>query len=96
MTTTNYNIRIEQDLKNRAFTVFESYGLTPAQAFKLFLNQVADTQAVPLSFDYKAKIPNAVTQAAMQELITNRQTRHLPEYDDASDMMRDIQGAAIE
>ena len=29
MTTTNYNIRLDQELKENAFAVFESYGLTP-------------------------------------------------------------------
>ena len=54
MTTTNYNIRLEQELKERAFSVFESYGLTPSQAIKLFLTQVAQTNTVPLSFEYQA------------------------------------------
>ena len=54
MTTTNYNIRLDQELKDKAFAVFESYGLTPSQAIRLFLNQVADTNAVPLSFDYQS------------------------------------------
>ena len=55
MTTTNYNIRLEQELKDSAFAVFESYGLTPSQAIKLFLTQVAQTNTVPLSFDYQAR-----------------------------------------
>ena len=55
MTTTNYNIRLEQELKDSAFSVFESYGLTPSQAIKLFLTQVAQTNTVPLSFDYQAR-----------------------------------------
>ena len=67
MATTNYNIRLDQELKDKAFSVFESYGLTPSQAIKLFLNQVADTNAVPLSFDYQAK-PNASTLQARTEL----------------------------
>ena len=53
MSTTNYNIRLDQELKEKAFSVFESYGLTPSQAIKLFLNQVAETNTVPLSFDYQ-------------------------------------------
>ena len=61
MTTTNYNIRLDQELKERAFSVLESYGLTPSQAIKLFLNQVAETNTVPLSFDYQA-MPSAITQ----------------------------------
>ena len=53
MTTTNYNIRLDQELKENAFSVFESYGLTPSQAIKLFLTQVAQTNQVPLSFEYQ-------------------------------------------
>lgn len=63
MATTNYNIRLDQELKDKAFSVFESYGLTPSQAIKLFLNQVADTNAVPLSFDYQAKSDVSTSQA---------------------------------
>lgn len=53
VTTTNYNIRLDQDLRDRAFSVLESYGLTPSQAIRLFLYQIADTNAIPLSFDYQ-------------------------------------------
>lgn len=63
MSTTNYNIRLDQELKEKAFSVFESYGLTPSQAIKLFLNQVAETNTVPLSFDYHSKPSNSPLQA---------------------------------
>lgn len=56
MTTVNYNMRIDKDLKEKAFSVLESYGLTPSQAIKLFLNQVADTKTVPISFDYQSQL----------------------------------------
>ena len=52
MPTTNYNIRLDEALKDRAFSVIESYGLTPAQAIKLFLHQVAETGCIPLDFSY--------------------------------------------
>ena len=55
MTTTNYNIRLEKELKDSAFAVLESYGLTPSQAIKLFLTQVAQTNTVPLSFEYQTR-----------------------------------------
>ena len=58
MTTTNYNIRLDQELKDKAFSVLESYGLTPSQAIKLFLHQVAETNSIPLSFDYHSKSGN--------------------------------------
>lgn len=52
--TTNYNLRIDTELKEKAFLVFERYGLTASQAFKLFCTQVAQTNKIPLSFDYLA------------------------------------------
>ena len=70
MTTTNYNIRLDQELKERAFSVLKSYGLTPFQAIKLFLNQVAETNTVPLSFDYQA-VPNVFTQKHDKPLETD-------------------------
>ena len=72
MTTTNYNIRLDQDLKDRSFSVLESYGLTPSQAIRLFLNQVADTNAIPLSFDYQQPKLNAQTLAAISEVASGK------------------------
>lgn len=69
MATTNFNLRLEQDLRDRAFPVLERYGLSASQAFKLFLNQVAETNSIPLSFDYHAKEPNDVTKKAIQEAL---------------------------
>ena len=66
--STNFNIRMDEDLKEQAFPVIESYCLTRAQAVKLFLRQIADTRVIPLSFDYKAGyIPNSLTQRAIEE-----------------------------
>ena len=77
MATTNYNIRIEQDLRDKAFAVLEDYGLAPAQVIKLFLKQVADTQTVPLSFNHHQhktyNIPSAATLQAIEEAKTERQ-----------------------
>lgn len=59
MSTTNYNIRLDQELKNKAFSVLESYGLAPSQAIKLFLHQVAETNSIPLAFDYHVNPNNS-------------------------------------
>jgi DNA-damage-inducible protein J len=69
MGTTNFNLRLEQDLRDRAFPVFERYGLSASQAFKLFLTQVAETNKIPLSFDYAEDedVPNSVTRKALSE-----------------------------
>ena len=91
MTTTNYNIRLDQDLKDRSFSVLESYGLTPSQAIRLFLNQVADTNAVPLSFDYQPKL-NAQTLAAIADIANSKGTK----YDSFGDFMDELEGEADE
>lgn len=68
MSSINFNIRMDESLKERAFPVIESYGLTPAQAVKLFFNQIATTQTIPLSFEHHAnRIPNAVTRKAIDD-----------------------------
>lgn len=59
--------------KRARFSYYRKLWLNPAQAVKLFLNQIADTQALPLSLAYKAgKIPNAVTTRALEEAIAER------------------------
>ena len=92
MTTTNYNIRLDQDLKDRSFSVLESYGLTPSQAIRLFFNQVADTNAVPLSFDYQQPKLNAQTLAAIAEVASGKGTK----YDSFGDLMDELEGEADE
>lgn len=69
MATTNFNLRLEQDLRDKAFPVFERYGLSASQALKLFLTQVAETNKIPLSFDYAESepTPNSITKKALLE-----------------------------
>ncbi|SUO91837.1 type II toxin-antitoxin system RelB/DinJ family antitoxin [Suttonella indologenes] len=91
MTTTNYNIRIDQNLRDRAFSVFESYGLAPAQAIKLFLHQVADTRTIPLSFTHNAN-SKTYSEATRKSLIDARKEFETAKaYNSLEDMMRDIE-----
>lgn len=62
MPTVNFNMRLDTELRDRAFPVIERFGLSPAQAFKLFLTQAAATNTLPLSFDYPD--PNGFTPQA--------------------------------
>ena len=91
MAATNNNVRLDRDLKDRAFSVIESYGLTPSQAIRLFLNQIADTNEVPLSFDYQPKL-NAQTLAAIAEIADGKGTK----YDSFGDFMDELEGEANE
>ncbi|WP_315042473.1 type II toxin-antitoxin system RelB/DinJ family antitoxin [Faucicola mancuniensis] len=52
MTTSTFNIRLDDELRSQATQVLSAYGLTPTQAIKLFFNQIVSTKAVPLSFNY--------------------------------------------
>lgn len=75
MTTTNYNIRLDQELKENAFAVFESYGLTPSQAIKLLLTQVAQTNQVPLSFEYQKVSAVSQDELLIYKEHTDRENR---------------------
>ena len=75
MTTTNNNIRLDQELKENAFAVFESYGLTPSQAIKLFLTQVAQTNQVPLSFEYQKVSAVSQDELLIYKEHTDRENR---------------------
>ena len=93
MSAINFNIRMDESLKERAFPVIESYGMTPAQAVKLFFNQIAATQTIPLSFEHHAnKIPNAATRRAIEEGEADWKAGKLTAYSDLDEMMKDIQG----
>lgn len=52
MSYSNFNMRLDDNLRNNAYPVLEKYGLTPSQAVKMFFNQIAQTGKVPLSFDW--------------------------------------------
>ena len=65
MATSSVLIRIDDNLKQQAFSVFEQYGMTATQAVKMFFAQVAKTHSIPLSLNYQEKEPNEETKQAM-------------------------------
>ena len=92
MSSINFNIRMDKSLKERTFPIIESYGLTPAQAVKLFFNQIANTRSIPLSFNYDNRVPNEATRQAMLEAVARRASGDMGKgYTDLNEMMRDIQ-----
>lgn len=66
---TNFNLRLDEQLKTQSFGVIESFGLTPSQFMRLILKQVADTGSLPLSFEKRtgAVIPNEFTAQAIRQ-----------------------------
>jgi len=75
--------RIEPELKESAEQVFTQLGLTTSQAITLFLRQVELQQGLPFTL----KVPNATTQAALQEAQTRQ---NLTTYTDADALFADL------
>jgi addiction module antitoxin, relB/dinJ family len=67
MGSSNFNMRLEDDLRTRVSPILEQYGLTPSQAVRMFFNQIASTGKIPLTFDWANPEPNAVTRKAIEE-----------------------------
>ena len=61
--TSVLHIRVDDDLKDQAAVALTAMGLSVSEAVRLFLRRVVIDQAFPLEL----KVPNAETQAAMEE-----------------------------
>ncbi len=82
MVTEPTNLRLDPDMKAEAYAVFQAIGLKPAQAFNLFLRQVALHKGLP----FDVKIPNAETRAAIEELENGGGIN----YKNAEEMFKDL------
>ncbi|MCR2034301.1 type II toxin-antitoxin system RelB/DinJ family antitoxin [Adlercreutzia mucosicola] len=65
MAASTLTIRLDSDLKNEASRVVEHYGLDISTAMRMFLTQIVNTNAIPLSLDYEQ--PNEESLIAIQE-----------------------------
>jgi DNA-damage-inducible protein J len=63
MATTFVRARVDEEVKAEAEAVLDYFGLTVSDAIRLTLTRVARDKALPLEL----KVPNAQTQAAMDE-----------------------------
>lgn len=61
--TEQISIRMDRITKARAEAVFRHLGLSPTDAVRMFYRRVAMERGIP----FEVKIPNKVTQAALQE-----------------------------
>ena len=65
MATTNLNIRIDTDVKERAEALFNELGMSMTTAVAIFLRTAIREQGVP--FALKLDVPNTATAAAIEE-----------------------------
>lgn len=73
--------RIDPELKRNAEEVFTELGLTTSQAITLFLKQVDLQRGLPFSL----KIPNAVTQRALDDAQARRNLESFDSLDELFD-----------
>ena len=65
MATTNWNIRIDKDIKDQAEEIFNELGLNMTTAVNMFLRTAIREQGIP--FELKLDVPNETTAAAIEE-----------------------------
>lgn len=81
--TLRVQARIEPELKVAAEKVFESLGLTPTEAIRVFYKQVELHQGLP----FDLKIPNQTTLAALAE---TENLESLETYTNTSDLFENL------
>ncbi|MCD2177387.1 type II toxin-antitoxin system RelB/DinJ family antitoxin [Rhizobium sp. C1] len=65
------HVRVDDELREEASAVLESFGMSMSDAVRIFLHRVAATQSFPLEL----KVPNEETKAALEEARAMRQAR---------------------
>ena len=61
----NINVRIDENIKREAESIFEQLGLNASTAINIFYKQVIRTKSIP--FELKLEIPNETTIAAIED-----------------------------
>lgn len=64
MKSVNVTIRVDEELKKQADSLFNDLGMNLSTAFNIFLKQSVREQGMP--FVISKNVPNVVTQAAME------------------------------
>ena len=83
MKNVNVTLRVDEDLKKQADTLFSELGMNLTTAFNIFLRQSVREQQIP--FKVSKNVPNAITLAAM-DASEKGEDLHGP-YDSVADLM---------
>lgn len=86
MSTTNINIRIDENLKKDADQLFSDLGLTMSTAITIFLKSAISHNGIP--FEIKRKEPNAETVAALEDVL-NRKNLKVP-FNSVAELIEDL------
>ena len=88
--TSMLHIRVDDDMKEQATAALTTMGLSVSDAVRLFLRRVVVDQAFPLEL----KVPNAETQAAMEEsraMMASRRSNGENRFASADEMFADLE-----
>lgn len=89
MSNVNVTIRMDENLKKQADTLFGELGLNLSTAFNIFVRQAVREQSIP--FIIANRQPNTETLAAIEEVQKMKADPSLGKsYTDVSQMMEDL------
>jgi len=84
--TTNLSIRMDEELKKQAETLFSELGMNMTTAINVFIRQAVRNGGIP--FAIKMDVPNAETIAAMEDVQNNRGLSTT--FNSVEELMRDL------
>lgn len=90
MSIINFNMKIDSEFKANFEQVCAEYGLTAAQAFKLFANQTVKTGKIPLSFDWSQAFVKDHIVATLKQNEQEQAQGKTSKYTDFDTMMADL------
>ena len=85
-TTTNINIRVDEELKRKAENIFNELGLNMSTAMNMFLRYSVRYGGIP--FELRIDKPNAETLSAIDDVNKNRNMSKA--FDSVNDLMEDL------
>ena len=89
MGTVNVTLRVDEQLKKQADSLFSDLGLTFNSAMTIFLKQSVREQQIP--FILKREVPNSTTLKALKEVDDMKKNpSKYKSYPDVNSMMEDL------
>lgn len=87
-TTTNFNFRVDSEVKKQSEALFGQLGVNLTTALNVFLRQAIRVGGFP--FDVRLEQPNAETVEAIKESEKLLQDTSAKRYADVEDAIRDL------
>jgi len=84
--TTNINIRVDEELKRKAETLFNELGLNMSTAMNMFLRCSVRYGGIP--FELRIEKPNIETLSAIDDVNNNRNMSKT--FDSVNDLIEDL------